>query len=85
MKWQKLDFMCVCCVVSDADCPEDLEPFALLSGENIEFMGRSEGNYLVISNYRFFATLEDGFYSVSLQIRAADGMLSILLYAWTVI
>ena len=49
----------------DENCPYDVEPFRLLSGESIEFMGLLHDEYVIaISNYRLFTTQEDGFYSV---------------------
>ena len=51
--------------VSDEDCPYDAEPFRQLNGESIEYMGLLQDNFIIaISNYRLFATQEDGFYSV---------------------
>ena len=54
------------CRVSDDNCPCDAEPFSPLNGESIEYMGPLQDDFLIaISNYRLFATQEDGFYSVS--------------------
>ena len=53
-------------VLSEDGCGEDLEPFQLLSGENIEYIGNIQGDFIIaVSNYRLFATQVDGFYSVS--------------------
>lgn len=52
----------------DDDCHEESEPFELLSGESIEFLGKLgplEGDHLAITNFRFFAGQRNGFYSVS--------------------
>ena len=53
----------------DENCPCDAEPFRPLAGESIEFMGPVRDDYIIaISNYRLFATEEEGFYSVSLRV-----------------
>lgn len=51
----------------DDDCPVyDGTPFDLLSGENVEYVGRPDGEFIIIiSNYRFFAAQKNGFYNVS--------------------
>ena len=51
--------------VLDEDFPFDSEPFSQLNGESIEYMGLLQDDFIIaISNYRLFATQEDGFYSV---------------------
>jgi len=52
----------------DDDCPVyDGTPFDLLSGENVEYVGRPDGEFIIIiSNYRFFAEQKNGFYNVSI-------------------
>ena len=52
-------------IVTDENCPYDSEPFNHLKGESIEYMGLLQDDFIIaISNYRLFATQEDGFYSV---------------------
>ena len=50
----------------DDDCPAYVgPPFDLLSGENVEYVGCPDGDFIIISNYRFFAAQKKGFYNVS--------------------
>ena len=57
----------------DENCPCDAEPFRPLAGESIEFMGPVRDDYIIaISNYRLFATEEEGFYSVSLCVCVSE-------------
>ena len=52
--------------ISDEDYLYDTEPFSQLNGESIEYMGLLQDDFIIaLSNYRLFATQEDGFYSVS--------------------
>lgn len=52
--------------VAEEGCTYQEVPFALLSGENVEYMGRlEEAELLYLTNYRLLATHRDGIYSVS--------------------
>ncbi len=51
---------------SDDVSLKDQEPFPLLLGENIEFIGCScDEQVIAMTNYRLFATVANGFWSVS--------------------
>ena len=51
---------------TDDDYLQDREPFPLISGESIEYIGYLYDDHIVVvSNYRLFATGPNGFYSVS--------------------
>jgi myotubularin-related protein 3/4 len=51
--------------VVDKGCSPTVQPFPSLNGEAIEFIGLlGTNNHIAISNYRFFASRDDGFYNV---------------------
>lgn len=67
--------MCKLCIIyflshspphlSDKGCPATVQPFTLLSGEALEYIGLlAEDCYIAISNYRFFVSRQNGFYNV---------------------
>ena len=50
---------------SDKGCPATVQPFPLLSGEALEYIGLlAEDSYIAISNYRFFVSRQNGFFNV---------------------
>ena len=60
--------------LDDGCSPETEIPFHLLSGESPCFVGLHKGgsHFIVLTNYRFFATCDSGFFSIPVGV--VDGV-----------
>ena len=60
----------ICLFLDDGCSPETEIPFHLLSGESPWYIGLYKGgsHFVVLTNYRFFATCDSGFFSIPVGV-----------------